>query len=90
MWYCFRGSAGYRTDKAASYRIGYAESLDGVAWSRLDDAVGIDRSPAGWDSQMIENPCVYEHGGRKHMLYNGNGFGATGFGHAVLDEAGVD
>ncbi|MEP6913756.1 MAG: hypothetical protein ABI923_13430, partial [bacterium] len=26
MWYCYRGSVGYRTDKAQSYRLGYAES----------------------------------------------------------------
>jgi len=29
---------------------------------------------------------VYEHKGRKHMLYNGNGFGESGFGWAVLEE----
>ena len=29
MWYCFRGSAGYRTDRSQSYRMGYAESADG-------------------------------------------------------------
>src|SRR5262249_38420052 len=32
MWYCRRGLAGYRTDRAASYRIGYAESCDGLTW----------------------------------------------------------
>lgn len=92
MWYCFRGSINYRTDKAQSYRLGYAESIDGVRWQRMDDLVGIDRSDEGWDSLMIEYPFVYQHGGRKHMLYNGNGFGETGIGHAVLvddDRAGA-
>jgi hypothetical protein len=86
MWYCFRGSRGYRTSKAESYRIGYAESKDGVAWTRLDERAGIAPSEEGWDSQMIEYPCVWIHKGRKHMLYNGNGFGETGFGWAVLEE----
>jgi hypothetical protein len=86
MWYCWRGSRGYRTDRAQSYRLGYAESPDGVRWTRLDDRVGIDRSESGWDSQMMEYPFVYEHNGRKHMLYNGNGFGESGFGWAVLEE----
>ena len=34
---------------------------------------------------MIEYCFVYEHGGENVMLYNGNGFGKTGFGYAVLD-----
>jgi hypothetical protein len=86
MWYCFRGSVNYRTDKAQSYRIGYAESADGIRWQRMDDLVGIDRAEAGWDSVMMEYPFVYEHDGVKHMLYNGNGFGESGFGYAVLVE----
>lgn len=86
MWYCFRGSVDYRTDKAQSYRLGYAESDDGIRWQRMDERVGIERSEDGWDAEMMEYPFVYRHKGRKYMLYNGNGFGATGFGYAVLDE----
>lgn len=77
MWYCYRGAA---------YRIGYAESPDGLAWTRLDDRCGLDVSPTGWDSEMVEYPHVFEHAGRLFMLYNGNGYGVTGFGLAVLDE----
>lgn len=76
MWYAHRGDA---------YRIGYAESADGLSWERRDDLAGIDVSEHGWDSEMVEYACVFDHGGRRHMLYNGNGFGATGIGHAVLD-----
>ncbi len=86
MWYCFRGSIDYRTNKEESYRLGYAESHDGIKWTRKDEEVGIERSAEGWDSMMMEYPYVYEHRGRKYMLYNGNGFGVTGFGYAVLDE----
>jgi hypothetical protein len=86
MWYCHRGSVGYRTDKSQSYRLGYAESADGIRWQRLDHLVGIDRSDEGWDSLMMEYPFVYEHRGVKYMLYNGNGFGETGIGYAVLDD----
>ena len=86
MWYCFRGSIDYRTNKEQSYRLGYAESGDGIKWIRKDDVVGIERSTEGWDSLMMEYCCVYEHKGRKYMLYNGNGFGETGFGYAVFDE----
>lgn len=84
MWYCFRGSVDYRSDKAQAYRLGYAESRDGIHWDRRDAEVGIERSDDGWDSVMMEYPYVYEHKGRKYLLYNGNGFGETGIGYAVL------
>lgn len=87
MWYCYRGSFDYRTNKEQSYRIGYAESDDGIKWIRKDEEAGIDRSEDGWDSEMMEYPYVYEHKGRKYMLYNGNGFGKSGFGYAILEEA---
>jgi hypothetical protein len=86
MWYCHRGSVGYRTNKEQSYRLGYAESLDGMQWQRLDHLVGIERSDTGWDSMMMAYPFVYDHRGVKYMLYNGNGFGETGIGYAVLEE----
>jgi hypothetical protein len=86
MWFCFRGSVGYRTNRDTSYRLGYAESADGRNWTRLDEHVGIERADDGWDSEMMEYPFVYEHKGRKYMLYNGNGFGETGFGYAVMVE----
>lgn len=77
MWYSFRGDA---------YRIGYAESTDGRTWIRRDNEVGIDVSHSGWDSEMIEYPFVFDHSGHRYMLYNGNGYGKTGLGLAVLDE----
>jgi hypothetical protein len=75
MWYSYRGPA---------YRIGYAESPDGLTWQRKDAEAGIDVSAEGWDSEMIEYPCVFEGGGRLFMLYNGNGYGRTGIGLATL------
>ena len=66
-----------------SYRIGYAESPDGFAWTRRDDEAGIDVSSKGWDSEMVCYACVFAYGAREYMLYNGNGYGATGFGMAV-------
>jgi hypothetical protein len=86
MWFCYRGGLRFRTDPDQSYRIGYAESADGVTWERLDEQAGISRSESGWDSEMIAYPSVYVHRGRRHLLYNGNGFGRSGIGHAVADE----
>jgi hypothetical protein len=77
MWYSYRGR---------SYRIGYAESDNGIEWVRKDEEVGIDVSESGWDSEMIEYPYIFDHEGQRYMLYNGNGYGRTGIGLAVLEE----
>jgi len=72
--------------RSRGYRIGYAESPDGNAWTRKDDAAGIDVSESGWDSQMICYASILQRGTTKTMFYNGNDVGRTGFGHAVLVE----
>ena len=76
MWYSYRGE---------NYRIGYAESNDGINWVRMDDSVGIDTSRQGFDSEMIEYPHVFDHKGQRFMLYNGNNFGQEGIGLATLE-----
>jgi hypothetical protein len=85
MWYCFRHSRDYR-DGAGSYRIGHAESYDGLEWERTDKVDGLDVSPNGWDSTMTCYPFVVTVDGQIVMFYNGNGFGQTGFGYAILEE----
>jgi len=79
MWFSFRSGSGQ------SYRIGYARSVDGINWILDLKNAGIDISPSGWDSEMIEYPFVFDHNGSRYMLYNGNGYGKTGFGLAVLE-----
>jgi hypothetical protein len=74
MWYSYRGDR---------YRIGYAESPDGIAWKRKDAESGIAPSRRGWDSEMVAYPCVIRHRDLYHMFYNGNGYGRTGFGLAT-------
>ena len=83
MWFSYRSVLGFRDNREHSYRIGYAESEDGVSWERRDDEAGLGPSEDGWDSEMAAYGCVYEHAGARHLLYNGNGFGRTGIGHAV-------
>ena len=76
MWFSYKGG---------SYRIGYAESADGLHWERRDADAGIDVSPSGWDSQMIEYSYVFRHKGKLYMLYNGNNYGCDGVGLAVAE-----
>ncbi len=78
MWFSYRSNIGKK------YRIGYAFSKDEWEWELSLEAAGIDVSDEGWDSEMIEYPFVFDHKGQRYMLYNGNGYGKTGFGLAVL------
>ena len=86
MWFCYKGSVGFRGKGKNSYRIGYASSRDLVNWVRNDRLSGIDLSSSGWDSEMIEYPHVREIENNYYMFYNGNGFGKSGFGYAKLIE----
>ncbi len=76
MWYCARGR---------KYRIYCAISQDGLTWRQLGKDEGINVSPDSWDSDMIEYPCVFDHGGQRFLLYSGDDYGRTGFGLAVLE-----
>src|SRR5690606_30044824 len=79
MWFSSRGG------RWASYRIGFATSENGETWKLELEKAGIDVSTDGWDSEMIEYPFVFDHKGQRFMLYNGNGYGKTGFGLAVWE-----
>lgn len=88
MYYSYRHTRDYRTDRNQSYRLGYAESKDGFKWERKDDLVGIHKSdnPNDFDYEMIDYAYCYEHNNKKYLLYNGNGFGRAGFGYAILEK----
>jgi hypothetical protein len=77
MWFSYRGGNGI------PYRIGYAHKEEGATWSLSLSEGGIAPSSTGWDSEMVEYPYVFCHKGDRYMLYNGNGFGKTGFGLAI-------
>lgn len=86
MWFCYRSSRGYR-DGEGSYRIGYATSLDGRTWDRRPDPDGLAPTGEGWNSATMAYPSVVVDGARKIMFHNGDGFGRSGVGVAILDEA---
>jgi hypothetical protein len=90
MFYSYRSATAYRTDPERSYRLGHAESVDGLNWIRKDKEVGLEKSASGWDSEMIEYSFVYAHRGQKYLFYNGNGFGKSGFGYAMFTEASLE
>lgn len=82
MWYSKRGSA---TKDAKNYTIGFASSKDGISWTRNDQIAGIERSPKGWDSEMICYPSFISHQDKTYMFYSGNHVGRGGIGYATTD-----
>ena len=77
MWYARR---------RPHYEIGFAKSDDGLAWQRQDAAVAFVGEVGAWEQSERTYPCVFDHRGRRFMLYNGDGYGRAGFGLAVLEE----
>ena len=68
------------------YRIGSAWSEDGSRWTRDDSLAGLAPSAGGeWDGGMVCYPALFRHRGQLWLAYNGDGYGATGFGLAVWD-----
>jgi hypothetical protein len=66
------------------YAIARAASADGTTWRRIP--CGIAAAPNNWEGGALTYPAVFEQAGREWMLYNGQGYGKTGFGLAVWEE----
>lgn len=80
MWFSYRSGSG------STYRIGRAVQKRGSGWILDLESKQVEPSLSGWDSEMVEYPFVFVRNGKRHMLYNGNSFGLSGFGLAVFDE----
>lgn len=78
MWYSF-----LFLEQSKCYRIGYAESSDGICWTRMDHLAGIEVSDKGWDSETVAFPYLIKLNQSEIMFYSGNHFGQGGIGYAV-------
>lgn len=79
MWYCYAIGLG-------GYKIGYAESEDGIKWIRKDDDISFMGEVGDWDRGMMAYPFVFKYRNRKYMIYSGNEYGKGGMGLAILKE----
>jgi sucrose-6-phosphate hydrolase SacC (GH32 family) len=84
MYFSYRKLADYRTHTNQGYKIGHVTSLDGIHWDSPPDLHVLPLTPNSWDSDMVAYCHVFIHQGTTYMLYNGNGFGKSGIGYAVL------
>jgi len=82
MWYSYRGGPKYKL-----YSIGYAESYDAINWERKDNLINFSKSNKNdWDFNMKCYPFIFDYKNERYMLYNGNDYGKTGFGLAILEK----
>lgn len=72
------------SSRLPQYKMGFATSKDGKTWKRDDEQATLVPSVSGWDSSSVEYASVFEHNEKLYMLYNGDGYGASGFGLAEL------
>lgn len=68
------------------YRMAYAESSDGISWTRKDEKIGIDVSKGQFDSEMICFGKCFKYNENTYMFYCGNHYGIGGLGWAQLKE----
>ena len=85
MFFCYRQSSGFRSNRDRGYRIGHAWSDDLSTWTRDDDNPALEGTAGDWDADMQCYPHVFECDGEVYLLYNGNEFGRFGFGLAIME-----
>ena len=71
MWFCARGK---------NYKIGYAESKNGIKWIRRDNQFKVVGKPEKWDKLAMSYPSVIKYKKKLLMLYTGNDYGKAGMG----------
>jgi len=74
---------------ARGYFLGYAESADGLHWTRNDEMLQLEGTQDSWDSETRSCASIVDTATGRYMFYNGNGYGATGFGVARLVRDGT-
>lgn len=74
MWFCHRKREG-------QYQLAYA-LLKNNQWAA--EELEIERT--GFDKESQCYPWVFDSQGSRYMLYNGDGYGKTGFSIAILEE----
>ena len=80
--FCSRNCFDYRDSKEYGYKLGYAELKNSQ----------VVRKKVQWDGDMLQGkddimqcyPSFFQWDGVDYIVYNGNGFGATGFGIAKV------
>ncbi|MDA8760480.1 hypothetical protein N9M89_02750 [Amylibacter sp.] len=87
MVFSYRSGLGFRSNRDAAYKIGFATLDDAGQWNRNDNAISfISEYDDSWDDLMMAYPHVFSYEEKYYMLYCGDEFGKHGFGIAELVE----
>ncbi len=73
-----------RRTSLGAYRLGMAESPDGLKWTRNDEKINLDVSSQSFDSEAIMYAAPVTINNQTWLFYNGNDFGREGFATAKL------
>ncbi|MBE6099378.1 MAG: glycoside hydrolase family 32 protein [Anaerovibrio sp.] len=68
------------------YRLGYAESVDGIHFTRKDAELNLDVTPGDFDSEMMCYAKLINMPEHTYLFYSGNHYGMAGIGYAELIE----
>lgn len=79
MLFCYRSSINFRGGNG-SYKIGLATSTDSQRWERNDEQLHIIGGSEAWENEMQCYPFFFQMNDQTYLVYNGNGFGQSGFG----------
>jgi hypothetical protein len=79
MWYSYEKKVGH-------YKIGYAESVNGKDWKRLDDKININ-TKENYEIKMRAYPSIIPLKQKLFMLYNGDNYGEKGILLAELKDS---
>src|SRR4030067_1517480 len=80
-WY--GGYAGHGGDGA--WKVGYATSDDGIAWTKYGSNPVMEGTAATWDSAMVIPGRVWKEGSTYYMLY----WGGSNTGDSTTWEIGL-
>jgi len=81
MWYT---ASPTKATQVRDWTIGYAESADGLSWTRYPAPVLEPTS--GWESSWVDHPSVRFDGARYEMWYTGSNGSRVALGYAVSSD----
>lgn len=68
------------------YKLGYAESKNGINWERKDNIVGLNTSNSSFENRAVMYSSIINLNNNYYCFYNGNNFGENGIALAKLVE----
>ncbi|WP_159947157.1 hypothetical protein [Rhizobium sp. 18065] len=82
---CSDGYTMFYSRRYSQYRLGSARSVDGRNWIRDDKDFPFIGKAEAWEADAQTYASFFKLKGKNYMIYNGNDYGRTGIGLAILE-----